>query len=438
MEKKKNKQNKMVAGYFGVGMLLLLGSVFLSWLVYAVLMLVGWPDDMAAEIAGFMEGTIGAISAVLLFYELKKGNQTEEKQNNIDQASFVTQCNQFFIQDEKMHKVEVLLEKYARGGCESLIDDENRQDFINYLVFLEGMAPLVESGVLELGKIDDLFAYRFFLAVNNKAVQENELCKYPDYYRGCFKLYKRWKKYREERNYPILQEDTALDRWTKFSAYAEQTPECRRMTRKDNRMAVARLLYDTDPYIYPALLGNVGSENQPPAKSAIRKFARMMLRKCVFHYKNILVAEREGMIVGAAVVLEAPPLRRIPRYLAEGKSGRDVRKNYFDHFSKPGKHVGEDTAYVLCLCVAKDERGRKIGSLLMNHITRNCQSSKLRLHVLENNDAIKLYEKHGFKRIRTEDGYIYDDVPPKCIEMIREKTKPNNPNAGCTGSAKGK
>ena len=37
--------------------------------------------------------------------------------------------------------------------------------------------------------VDDLFSYRFFLAMNNKEVQEFELGPEAEYYRGCFKLY---------------------------------------------------------------------------------------------------------------------------------------------------------------------------------------------------------------------------------------------------------
>ena len=64
--------------------------------------------------------------------------------------------------------------------------------FVNYLVHLEGMAALVNDGVLRLSAIDDLMAYRYFIAVNNPVVQKFELIPYQDYYQGLIKLFPKW------------------------------------------------------------------------------------------------------------------------------------------------------------------------------------------------------------------------------------------------------
>ena len=56
------------------------------------------------------------------------------------------------------------------------------QKMINYLVYLESLAALVFRQVIHLDVIDDLFSYRFFLAVNNPVVQECELLPYADFY----------------------------------------------------------------------------------------------------------------------------------------------------------------------------------------------------------------------------------------------------------------
>jgi hypothetical protein len=47
---------------------------------------------------------------------------------------------------------------------------------------------------MHLGIIDDLFAYRFFIAVNNPVVQEYELIPYADFYKGCYELSEVWTK----------------------------------------------------------------------------------------------------------------------------------------------------------------------------------------------------------------------------------------------------
>ena len=53
--------------------------------------------------------------------------------------------------------------------------------------------------------------YRFYLAMNNKEIQEKELCAEYQYYKGCFKLYEEWTKYRKEHRLEILLENNALD-----------------------------------------------------------------------------------------------------------------------------------------------------------------------------------------------------------------------------------
>lgn len=58
------------------------------------------------------------------------------------------------------------------------IDKPDRQSLVNYLVHLEGVATLVNTGVLRLKTINDLMAYRYFIAVNNPVVQELELNNY--------------------------------------------------------------------------------------------------------------------------------------------------------------------------------------------------------------------------------------------------------------------
>ena len=63
---------------------------------------------------------------------------------------------------------------------------------MNYLVHLEGIAALVNNGVIHLDTIDDLMSYRYFIAVNNPIVQRIELLEYPEYYKGCIGIYDAW------------------------------------------------------------------------------------------------------------------------------------------------------------------------------------------------------------------------------------------------------
>lgn len=139
------------------------------------------------------------VAAVAIWLELKQ-------EKSLNEAEFVMELNSQFVNNPVMVKVEHKLEIYYYywkmndgNNVSNLhldldldIKESDRQDLVNYLVYLEGLAAMVRSGVIHLEAIDDLFAYRFFIAVNNPVVYETELKEYADYYQGCFWLREEW------------------------------------------------------------------------------------------------------------------------------------------------------------------------------------------------------------------------------------------------------
>lgn len=149
------------------------------------------------------------IAAVAFWMQLKR---TE----NLDEANFIMSLNEQFISNDEMTRVEQALELYfaqdfgEQNGSLKLVlerDHDDCQRLINYLVYMEGLAALIKRDVMHLGVIDDLFAYRFFIAVNNPIVQQFELLPYANYYQGCFELSEMWtKKWRKAgRQIPLDQ-----------------------------------------------------------------------------------------------------------------------------------------------------------------------------------------------------------------------------------------
>lgn len=148
--------------------------------------------------------TVLAIVAAVAFWMEFRSNE------RVNEAQLVMQLNNQFITNPRMATVEWALEKYYFAYREAQhtgadvnmleldislkITDSTRQDLVNYLVYLEGIATLVNEGVLHLNVITELMAYRYFIAVNNPLVQQYELIPYKDYYQGCFKLYEKWSK----------------------------------------------------------------------------------------------------------------------------------------------------------------------------------------------------------------------------------------------------
>ncbi len=203
----------------------------ISIIVHSIFIIVCGENYNLDYFIGMVDGIISAIATGLVLYQLKVTENTEIHQSDIEEASFILRYNQAFIQDKNMIEVERLLENQIYYSPEEIdiISENNRQQFINYLVYLEGMAPLILHGVLSLENIDNLMAYRFFLAMDNKELQEVELKPYAEYYRGCFKLYKKWKEYRERKNLKNPCDDCKnkyamipIDTWKYFEYYASE------------------------------------------------------------------------------------------------------------------------------------------------------------------------------------------------------------------------
>lgn len=163
--------------------LYLLGQYFWDW---------EWLTETVATI-------IAIVAAVAFWLEYHENKLLNE-------AQFIMELNEQFLSDSNLSDVEWELEKYYnrfRKGelteeyCEKFeekfdLEKRERQHLVNYLVHLEGIAALVNNGVLHLDAIDDLMSYRYFVAVNNPIVQKLELLEYPDYYKGCIGIYDAW------------------------------------------------------------------------------------------------------------------------------------------------------------------------------------------------------------------------------------------------------
>ena len=197
--KRIKEKNTSPIKYVFISILILTLAILIAAIINIMLSIVNKNDVTTEHIISMLEGIIGAIAAGFVLYQLKLSEKTESHQNDIEEATFLLQFNQTFIQDANMVEVERLLEDqaYYDDNGEKIINKENRQKFINYLVYLESLAPLILNNVLNLEHIDNLMAYRFFLAVNNVELQEKELIPFAEYYRGCYRLYNVWSEYRK-------------------------------------------------------------------------------------------------------------------------------------------------------------------------------------------------------------------------------------------------
>ena len=139
-------------------------------------------------------GTIGLIASVLIVvYQLSC-------ENDITMGSFILELNNSFTGNERIQVVYNKLKVYADLTEEDkshLITEEDRPNLDEYLVFFETISVLQKRGVIDMAILDEMFGYRFFIAMNNPLVQEIEILKTGlEPYEALIELYVHWRKYK--------------------------------------------------------------------------------------------------------------------------------------------------------------------------------------------------------------------------------------------------
>lgn len=383
-------------------------------------------DSQASLVTSMIEGIVGALSAGIVVYQLRMGDNVEVHQNEIQESNFLFNYNQAFITNPEMTRIEMKLDAALESADE--FEEENieeRQAVTNYLVYLEGLAPLLINKVISLPYADDLMAYRFFLAVNNDYIQQMHLFRYPQYYLGCFRVYRVWEDYRKEHNEDILISKTGkqLDDWVFFEHFTDDTVKVRCLGDKDcntiNINSVARLLYHADPYIYPSAFG----DNESYAARVITYLINNSIS--VFRKSNIYIAEYDGHVVGALILLKDDNISDIDTEALSSKF--DKLPNTFEHavnehFNKSKNSLEKDALYICTLCVDPKVRRKHIAKKMIGELILDNIEKDFTLHVLKTNKtAIELYEKCGFvAEDKIIEGYSSDGPRPEVYKMYRK------------------
>ncbi|MBQ7917438.1 MAG: hypothetical protein IJ310_01325 [Clostridia bacterium] len=137
------------------------------------------------------------------------------KEQEINQASFILSINSdFYALGGKgtmyAADLEKMLDEDFSGVKKLELTKEHQTMVIQYLVWVKTLSSLINRRMIKISAIDDLFSYKFFVAINNPEIQKMELIPYKTAYRGIFKAHKIWKKYREKHGLEIYNEKTDL------------------------------------------------------------------------------------------------------------------------------------------------------------------------------------------------------------------------------------
>lgn len=148
------------------------------------------------------------------------------KEQEINQASFILEIHSnFYALGGKGSMLTADFEKRLDddfAGKEKLqLTEKDSEMVVQYLVWVKTLASLINRKTIKISAIDDLFAYKFFIAVNNPQVQAMELVPYASAYKGIYKAHKDWKKYRLRHGQEIYNEETDLSKAENYKALSK-------------------------------------------------------------------------------------------------------------------------------------------------------------------------------------------------------------------------
>ncbi len=147
--------------------------------------------------------TLTTITGIFsVFIEMKRSA-------DIAECEFIFNLQKQFDDNKTIQEFyKKLDDDYAKG--KKIDSNISRQEIVAYLTFFEMMCNLIIKDVLQIDDVDALYAYPFFIAMNNEEIQKIELSKYKQFYRNIYAVYPKWFKYRKKHNYEIPYEENEL------------------------------------------------------------------------------------------------------------------------------------------------------------------------------------------------------------------------------------
>ena len=178
-------------------------AIAISLIVIATMGSLFFGEYISEEVVNAVTACTAIVGAAALFYQFKRDK-------DLNEASFLVEYSQEFYSVYDLAELMNELEKCRIDPEYELDVEQYYQKIVGYLEWLETLASLVDSDLLQIKKIDNVMSYRFFLIVNNKQIQECELIPNREFYRGIFDLYPRWEKYKKKKGLIIVLEENSL------------------------------------------------------------------------------------------------------------------------------------------------------------------------------------------------------------------------------------
>lgn len=173
--------------------------------------------NIAERLINVITTTTAIVGAIALFYQFKRDK-------NLNEASFLVEYSQQFYSTYNCAELMNELEMCRVDNRYRLDVEKYYQQIVGYLEWLETLASLVNSGMIQISKIDNVMSYRYFLIVNNKQVQDCELIRNREFYHSIYSLYPVWVEYKKKRGLCVIFEENDL---RKTEGYLEIISKCK-------------------------------------------------------------------------------------------------------------------------------------------------------------------------------------------------------------------
>lgn len=172
---------------------------------FALIVSLLFESEITSKIIEIITVATAIIGAIALFIQFKKDK-------DLNQANFVMEFSKTFFNEYACGDLFTNLDaSYENPKCKWRLDFErDRESIIRYLLWIESLSAVIMDNVLDIKNIDKALEYRFFIVVNNKTIQKNELIPYKELYSGTYKLYDIWYKYRKKHGLPVPLENNSL------------------------------------------------------------------------------------------------------------------------------------------------------------------------------------------------------------------------------------
>ena len=209
--------------------------------------------------------------------------------------------------------------------------------------------------------------------------------------------------------------------------------QCKQLSENDvisdrNYREIAKLVYHTDPFIYPPMFGE-GEEGILCASKVLPALFETNQDE-MFSKKNLYVIESDEQVMGLILWYKgtlrwnSELILRIADQMGiflDREIIEVIGKEYVEACYAQRSAGEKERIALINVCVDEEARGLGIGSRLLESFVKEHLQEAMELTVLADNEAaVKLYQKCGFTVVREELGFAFTEVKPRCFSMIRE------------------